>query len=94
MQDKAHEVGKYKYANGTIYHGEFAHDKHSGHGTLVLKNQVVSGEWKNDNLHGNVTQDKNHQSTWIGEYIDDKMNGFFEVYYPDGSLQIDGFVTD
>jgi len=46
-----HGQGKYSYANGDVYRGEFLNDLPHGHGVYVLANgNVYSGNWENGSL--------------------------------------------
>ena len=45
--------GKYVYANGDIYEGDFVNGKREGQGTYTNKyGNYYTGEWKNDKQNG------------------------------------------
>ena len=60
-EDKINGQGKYTYANGNVYEGDWKEDKMNGRGTLTWTNgNVYVGEWKENKING---QDKKTSAT-------------------------------
>lgn len=52
-----HGKGRFVYANGDVYEGQFKKDKKYGNGKLTMQNGTVQeGIWSGDRLTGEVTQ--------------------------------------
>ena len=73
--------GKYEWANGSKYIGQFKDNKFNGHGTLVLPNgDKYIGEFQNDSFKGQGTYyflaDNDYRgSKYIGEFRGNKKQG-------------------
>jgi hypothetical protein len=51
--DKMHGKGKYTYADGSVYEGEWRNNMKNGKGKYIsVSGSVYEGEWKDDKMHG------------------------------------------
>ena len=68
--------GTHKFANGTIYKGEFKNNKFDGHGSLIWKNGAhYVGEFKSDFANGKGTMTWPNGDKYIGQHKNGKANG-------------------
>lgn len=71
-----HGKGTLYWMNGSIYEGDFAHDKQNGHGKHNLFNgDVYEGEYKNDQMHGHGLYRWADGGEYNGTFVNDKMHG-------------------
>ena len=80
-QKLRHGIGKLIWPNHSYYIGNFENNVCSGHGFLMLnEDEIKEGEWKNDQLNGNVSITmKNY--IYNGEFLNDLPHGKGEIFY-------------
>ena len=67
--------GKYIFANGDIYEGDFVNSKMSGQGTYTYKNgDIYIGQWKNGSYHGKGELNVDFDS-FEGDFVNGKLEG-------------------
>lgn len=78
--------GKFKYANGDIYEGEFSDDKREGYGIYTwITGEKFFGESIGDLFAGFGVMEFKDGTKYIGEFKDGEFEGEGEKTFPDGT---------
>ncbi|MEQ1798955.1 MAG: caspase family protein [Lacibacter sp.] len=78
--------GKFKYANGDIYEGEFSDDKREGYGVYKWSTgEKFFGESIADVFYGFGVMEFKDRTKYIGEFKAGEFEGEGEKTYPDGT---------
>jgi hypothetical protein len=73
MNNLFHGYGIYRWADGSVYYGEYKENKQDGQGYKRWANGIeYNGEWKNDMQHGEAIQQENGK--------------LYSVYYYEGMV--------
>ena len=74
--------GKFIWADGTYYEGNFENDLLSGGGSLQWRDgRSYDGEWLNNKMHGRGTFTWPGGKSYVGEYRNDKKEGHGTYYW-------------
>ncbi len=86
-----HGYGKYTFASGAFYEGEWKEDKMNGIGTYQYRSgNQYRGEWKDDKMHGSGSYHYSSGNLYIGEMVDDWKQGFGVFYYMEWGSKYEG----
>ena len=84
--------GKYIYANGNIYEGDFINSKREGKGVLTIKGvEVYEGELKNDQRNGKGISMYINGDKYEGNFLNSVRGGPGTYTYKDGSFYTGDF---
>ena len=92
--------GKFTWADGTVYTGEFKNDKISGFGKIIYKRSgaIYEGHWKDNKKDSDNKESKmtySDGSTYVGTMKNDKREGHGVMTWPkDGSSYVGNFSAD
>jgi len=77
MPGKArHGEGEIRYESGSVYAGQWEHDKRSGTGSFTFAcGDVYEGGFKENKYHGHGKYHSDETDTYEGEWREDKMHG-------------------
>ncbi|CAN0081679.1 unnamed protein product, partial [Ectocarpus sp. 12 AP-2014] len=68
LDEKRHGVGEYRYADGTVYSGEWHRGQRQGFGTLISPTGAVyEGEFDHDLIHGEGLWSWTDGSSYAGQ---------------------------
>jgi hypothetical protein len=82
-----HGWGRYVYADGCVYDGEYNNGKMHGGGTFKFADGTVYiGEYKDDEMHGRGTYKHASGGVYEGEYKDNNMHGRGTFKYASGAM--------
>ncbi len=68
--------GSFLWPDGSQYTGTFNAYCMEGSGTLLLDNEVISGEWKDSKLHGEGERKFSDGQFYRGKWTFGKLNGY------------------
>ena len=86
-EGKRHGKGKYTYANGNVYEGDFQDGKRHGKGKFTYASgSVYEGDWKDDNFHGKGKYTFANGNVYEGDYQDGKRHGKGKYTSADGTV--------
>jgi hypothetical protein len=84
---KRHGKGKYTYASGNVYEGEWKDGKKHGNGKCkYASGNVFEGEWKEDKKHGKGKLTYASGNMYEGEWKDDVKHGKGKLTFTDGEV--------
>jgi hypothetical protein len=79
--------GKYIWASGSIYEGEYKDDEINGKGKLIwARGDTYEGEWKDNKRHGKGKMINADGTIYEGDWKDDKINGVGKYIGADGAI--------
>jgi hypothetical protein len=82
-----HGKGKYTYANGDIYTGQFQAGKMTGRGRFVFANgHIYDGEWKLNKKDGKGKFFYANGNMYVGEFKENKRHGHGRYVYASGDV--------
>ena len=74
---KKHGLGKYEWANGQTYEGEWYENKIHGFGVYKWPDgRSYRGEWKDNQMNGIGCYQWSNGRKYIGEYMQNKKHGY------------------
>ncbi len=88
--DKLHGQGKYTFAGGSVYAGDFQRDMRHGHGEMTYINDRTTrfvGTWNNNSLF------YADGSVWKGKWQGDEQDGVGNLHLPDGIVRKQRYVN-
>ena len=79
----ARENGRFTWADGTYYEGEWKNGREEGHGTKVWPDkESYGGEWRGGLRHGQGRAVFSNKDTYVGDFSDGQV-GFRHIYIHD-----------
>jgi hypothetical protein len=76
------------------YTGSFVGGKRSGHGVLKQSHKRYTGDWLNDQQHGNGREEMSSGETYAGEYVEGRREGQGNYTFLDGRKYTGGWLRD
>lgn len=95
MCDNIYWLGECKYADGSVYHGDWMNGKRHGLGKIVERNgYMYYGWWEDDLRHGQGEANYPDGSIYDGDWKYDKKYGFGRITRPDGTSYEGEWIND
>ena len=89
-----HGYGRYNWANGNFYDGEYQNDMRNGKGKLASANgDFYSGEFQYNKIHGYGKLTWANGEIYDGDFKDDKMHGHGKLTMANGNIYYGEFNT-
>lgn len=87
--DKLHGQGKYTFADGSVYAGDFQRDMRHGHGEMTYINGRTRfvGTWNNNWRNGKGSLFYADGSVWKGKWQRDEQDGVGYLHLPHGIVR-------
>jgi hypothetical protein len=82
--------GKFSFANGTVYEGDFANGNFEGKGSYSFGTGMYEGEWKAGKYHGKGFLLNADGSSYTGSFEAGLQHGEGEEFRADGT-QVSGW---
>jgi len=85
-EGKRHGLGVLKFADGTLYAGEFNNGMNHGYGVLTFNDKsCYAGQLEDGKYHGYGVFEKADKMKYEGEFMMGKADGSGKITFPDGT---------